>query len=105
MLFYASVETETEFYPVGIFCRKSEEIAALVRHPSFRGMTDVVNFQVTGETYEARKDCLLRQAETWEAADLGCVADRDIEDAGKWFSKMGKRYGLLREFREMCIID
>lgn len=64
----------------------------------------VLNFEIKGKTYEERKGCLLDLAIdysnnfaslSWSYGELAEICD--------WFNKNGKRYGLLREFRENAI--
>ena len=54
----------------------------------------------TKTTYETRKEMARQEAIDWQN---GLRDNRDYEEmqeAAEYFEKLGKRYGLLKEFRE-----
>lgn len=64
-------------------------------------------FQIDGKTYQERKESLRDLAIEYQYRNDG---DTDIQlsygelaDASDFFERMGRKYGLLREFRENCI--
>ncbi len=68
-------------------------------------IVSVVDFKVTGKTYAEKQNSLRDVAIDFQNA----VSDFEMfmsewAIVSDWFAKMGKRYGLLREFRENAII-
>lgn len=52
-------------------------------------------------TYSEGKEKAYQEAIDWQAeAAEECKSYGEIADAGEYFHKLGKRYGLLREFAE-----
>lgn len=67
----------------------------------------ILPFKVSGETYQERKESARNLAIDFQYNNDG---DTDIQlsyyelgTIGKFFETVGRRYGLLREFRENCI--
>lgn len=64
-------------------------------------------FEIHGKTYAERKESLRNLAIDFQHADDGdadlWLSYRELDDIGCYFNRMGRRYGLLREFRENCI--
>ena len=63
-----------------------------------------ISFHAYGKTYAERKESVRNAALDYQSAwgnypfsysELGLI--------GEWFERMGRRYGLLCEFRENCI--
>lgn len=54
------------------------------------------------KTYAENKERARDIAIEWsyDAADRGDLSYAELDDAGDYFYRLGKRYGLLREFRE-----
>lgn len=54
------------------------------------------------KTYQEMKEQIRNEAIKWQAqfAEGVPLYWSDILEAGEYFCRMGKRYGLLREFRE-----
>ena len=54
------------------------------------------------KTYQEMKEQIRNEAIDWQAqfAEGVTMYWSDIIEAGDYFYRMGKRYGLLREFRE-----
>lgn len=62
-----------------------------------------VNFSIFGKDYKSRKNWLYDVAVKWSNCDSEGLYLDELCDIDAWFSQMGKRYGLLREFKENCI--
>ena len=64
-------------------------------------------FQIDGETYQERKESLRDLAIEYQHNNDGDtdiqLSYRELADASDFFEGMGRKYGLLREFRENCI--
>jgi len=55
--------------------------------------------------YERRKDAARQKAIDWQyEASQKNLSYGELADAGEKFTKLAKRYGLVREFRENAII-
>lgn len=63
-----------------------------------------ISFHAYGKTYAERKESVRNAAldyqSAWGEYSFSYSEAAEIES---WFAKMGRRYGLLREFRENCI--
>ena len=69
--------------------------------PAFE-VKKIINFQLHGKTYGERKDsleCIAHDVQNY-FYDSGTLTWMDLMILGDWFEKMGKRYGMLTEFRE-----
>lgn len=64
-------------------------------------------FETHGKTYAERKESLRNLAIDFQHSDDGdadlWLSYRELDDIGYYFNRMGRRYGLLREFRENAI--
>lgn len=64
-------------------------------------------FEIHGKTYAERKESLRNLAIDFQHADDGdadlWLSYRELDDIGCYFNRMGRRYGLLQEFRENAI--
>lgn len=70
-----------------------------------KDIIDYIPLTVKGRTYAERKADLIDKAIMWQHA--GSVANwsyGELADIQEFFERNGKRYGLIREFRENCII-
>ena len=65
---------------------------------------NVLNFLIYGDTYGYKKDYLRELAKKWqyEFASLSWSYG-ELATIQDWFYKNGKRYGLLKEFKENAI--
>ena len=66
----------------------------------------LIEFKVKGKTYAERKANLENIVHDFQSADSdvsGGLSWGEYADVCNWFERMGKRYGLLREFRENAI--
>lgn len=92
-------------YTESLFCAESdlENLKRLFDITVLR----VLYFEINGRNYRERKNSLRDLAIDFQSANDG---DTDFQlsigeygAASAYFERMGKRYGLLREFRENCI--
>lgn len=63
----------------------------------------VIDFAVKGKNYRERQSSVQTIAIDFQAADIGGLFMSDYARIGGWFTTQGKRYGLLKEFKENCI--
>ena len=62
---------------------------------------ELLEFKIKGKTYKEKKGCLQDIAIEWSNHfSQYSWSYGELAEIGIWFYKMGKRYGLLREFRE-----
>lgn len=55
-------------------------------------------------TYQERKERAREIAIDWQDKTAGkCLYMSELAEAGEYFYKLGRRFGLLREFRENAI--
>lgn len=64
----------------------------------------IVPLKTRGRSYRERKDDLRKRAQDMQNADFGGLACNEIAALTDYFERAGKRYGLLKEFRENAII-
>lgn len=57
-----------------------------------------------GKTYEEKKDTLQSQAIQYSSLDPEVITYCDLWEIIDYFHKYGKKYGLLKEFKENAII-
>lgn len=67
----------------------------------------IIPFSITGKSYAERKECLRDiaiefQYDEGESVDIG-LSWGELWHIQDWFYRMGRKYGLLREFRENAI--
>ena len=63
-----------------------------------------ISFHAYGKTYAERKESVRNAALDYQSAWSDyCFSYSEIAVIGAWFERMGRRYGLLREFRENAI--
>lgn len=63
----------------------------------------VIDFSVKGNNYRERQSSVQTIAIDFQTADIGGLFMSDYARIGEWFTTHGKRYGLLKEFRENAI--
>lgn len=55
-------------------------------------------------TYQQRKEAIRQQAIDWQLeAGERDMSYGELAEAGEYFNQVGRRYGLLQEFRENAI--
>lgn len=63
-----------------------------------------ISFHAYGKTYDERKESVRNAALDYQSAcSEYCFSYSELAWIGAWFEHMGRKYGLLREFRENCI--
>lgn len=63
----------------------------------------VIDFSVKGKNYRERQSSVQTIAIDFQVADIGGLFMSDYDRIGGWFTTQGKRYGLLKEFRENAV--
>ena len=63
----------------------------------------VIPFKLYGKTYAARKECARELAARFQAENRPGLSWAEVAEITAYFEKIGRRYGLLREFQENCI--
>jgi len=64
---------------------------------------EIIDFAVKGKNYRERQSSVETTARDFQAADIGGLFVSDYARICEWFTTMGKRYGLLKEFRENAV--
>lgn len=70
---------------------------------TFNPDTEIVftlRLEISGKTYRERKEYVRNIAIMFSLNDNGGLSQGELEEIGEWFQTMGRRYGLLGEFRE-----
>ena len=63
-----------------------------------------ISFHAYGKTYDERKESVRNAALDYQSAcSEYCFSYSELAWIGAWFEHMGRKYGLLREFRENAI--
>lgn len=86
-------------------CYSMEEVNAFFFNPSY-DETFIIPFRVSGKNYALKKADLSQQALDFQIvfSTIENMYESEYQAICSWFEKMGKRYGLLKEFRENAII-
>lgn len=103
MMILATLESTEGYFQEGVFFENEKDFCEAVCDPCCVAVTDILRFCVVGDDYEERKDNLHELAvaySNYDLSDVGLLDDQRMKD---FFCKYGKRYGLLREFRENAI--
>lgn len=64
----------------------------------------VVLGKLSGANYQERKNDLEEKAKLTQYIDIGGLSWGELNEIQAYFEKQGKKYGLLTEFKENCII-
>ena len=64
----------------------------------------LIDFKLHGKTYAERRENLLGIAIDFQLNESGDLFYSDYAAIGAWFEKNGKRYGLVKEFKENGIL-
>ena len=65
---------------------------------------DIVDFKVSGRTYEEKKESARQVAIDFQNAECGGMFMSEYADAAEWFRTIGRRYGLSAEFEREGVI-
>lgn len=65
---------------------------------------DIIDFKVSGSTYEEKKQSARQVAIDFQHAERGGMFMSEYADATEWFKTIGKRYGLSAEFEREGVI-
>lgn len=65
---------------------------------------DILDLTITGKTYAERKACARDCAIRWSSEEYPGLSWGELAVINDWFTTMGKRYGLLKEFSENAVI-
>ena len=79
-----------------------EEYYADTFSPEVEPLT-VIDFSVKGKNYRERQSSVRETAIDFQIADEGGLSMEELGRILNWFHEQGKRYGLLKEFRENAI--
>ena len=64
-----------------------------------------ISFHASGKTYAEKKESVRNAALDYQNAQGGYqFSYSEIITIGAWFERMGRKYGLMKEFRENAII-
>ena len=67
-------------------------------------IVSMIDFHVHGKTYQEKQSSARDIAIAFQYAIADCsLAYSELATVQDWFCKAGRKYGLLREFRENCI--
>lgn len=100
-MFYAKFRNE-EGQEIGKLYDLWDEYHADTFSPEVEPLT-VIDFSVKGKNYRERQSSVETTARDFQAADIGGLFMSDYARIGEWFITQGKRYGLLKEFRENAV--
>ncbi len=66
---------------------------------------ETLDFKLSGKTYQERKNSLIEIAKDWQNNFSGLSwSYGEYAEIENYFYENAKRYGLLKEFKENCII-
>ena len=100
-MFYAKYK-DADGQEVAKLYDRGEEYARDTFSPLVEPLT-VIDFSVKGKNYRERQSSVETTARDFQAADIGGLFMSDYARIGEWFTTQGKRYGLLKEFRENAV--
>lgn len=63
-----------------------------------------VIFEIGRGSYQEQKQRAREIAQRWQELNAPGLSWYDLSIIGAWFEKTGRRYGLLQEYHENCII-
>ena len=64
---------------------------------------ELLILEIKGKTYKERKASAEDIAITYSNMEKDGMSWGECAEVGAWFEKVGKRYGLMAEFKENCI--
>lgn len=66
---------------------------------------EILDFKISGKTYQEKQDNLKQLAIDWQLYFSGLSwSYSELTEISNYFYKNGRKYGLLKEFKENCII-
>ena len=65
---------------------------------------DIIDFEVSGRTYEEKKDSARQLAIDFQHAECGGMFMSEYAEVTDFFRKIGKRFGLSSEFENEGVI-
>lgn len=77
--------------------------SVIANSPDVISVTDIVRFEITGNTREERTESLRQIALDFQSADQGGLSWYELAKAQEFFRNKGKFYRLLEEFEENAI--
>ena len=99
-MFYAKLKQGNE--ETGVLYEDFQDYISDTFSPEVETMV-IIPFTVHGNNYAERRENVRGAAIDFQAADCGGLYMSDMAQIYGWFEKMGKRYGLLKQFRENAI--
>lgn len=60
----------------------------------------IIPFKTHGKNYADRRESVRETAIEWSNCEAWPLSWGEVQTVADWFYRMGKRYGLLAEFRE-----
>ena len=99
-MFYAKLKQDGK--ETGVLYEDFQDYISDTFSPAVETMV-IIPFTVHGSNYAERRENVRETAIDFQAADCGGLCMSDMAQIYGWFEKMGKRYGLLKEFRENAI--
>lgn len=81
---------------------RGEDYARDMFSPLVEPLT-VIDFCVKGKNYRERQSSVRETAIDFQIADEGGLSMEELGRILYWFTTQGKRYGLLKEFRENAV--
>ena len=58
---------------------------------------------LSGKTYKEKRECLRDKAIEYSNNQVGGLSYLELSCINEYFERYGRRYGLLKEFKENCI--
>ena len=83
------------YYSGDLFCRDTFS-------PLCEEIT-VIPFEAHGKCYADRRESVRETAVEWSNCEARPLSWGELQTVLDWFERMGRRYGLLTEFRENAI--
>lgn len=84
----------------GKLCYSWEDVNAFFFSPMYDDKY-IIPLKAQGKTYTEKKESIRQQAQDFQNVfDSMMLYWSDIDEIGAFFERNGKRYGLLKEFRE-----
>lgn len=96
-MFYGSYVLNGEKHAAIYF--SGEEWARDTFNPLCEEIT-VIPFETHGKSYADRRESVWNTAVEWSNCEAWPLSWGEVQTVADWFYRMGKRYGLLTEFRE-----